>query len=387
MTFKLIRRLLLAIVLVAIGLALLPTIHPTALAQDIPRLPECDNDPNVVMCEEIREWDVEVLEAATENIWLDGDTIILQYESADAKAVLVAGDFQVALRWVPDTDFFALAVKIPRASEGILAYAFVPITDNGYDQSNLATQIWRGPDADPAPMTNDPIQGSVDTFTIDSRALGEERGLTVYLPPNHDASVETAVVYLTDGQGVTRFATSVDYLITEGMIQPIILVGLDAQAPSQRLAEPRAAEYLFGFDDLRFAAHEQFFLEEVIPFAEENFGASPDRESRMVFGLSNGAAWSISMGMRHPDLFSKVGASSFGWSLDYDVEEDSPSVAYYLSAGLIEMHFHRSTVEWYEMLLDKGIDATFHETVTDHNFPNFFLEFTNAMQWGFGISE
>jgi predicted esterase len=380
------RRLFLIVILCAAILSTTISAPQATFAQDIPRLPTCDDEPDA-MCEVIRDWDIDELASISQNLTLDGDTLILFYESADARVVLVAGDFQVALRWIPDTDYFALAVRMPRLREAILTYAFVPITDDGYDQSDLQTTVWRGPDGDPAPATNNPLQGTVETHTLDSRALNEQRGLTIYLPPDHDPAIETPVVYLSDGQGVRTFATSIDHLITEGQIAPIILVGMDARVPDQDVDEPRAAEYLLGFDDLRFAAHEQFFIEEVIPFAEATYGASTDRDHRMVYGLSNGAAFSISMGMRHPDLFSRVAASSFGWGLDYDVADDAPPVAYYLSAGTIETHFHRSTVEWYELLLEKGIDVTFHEIVADHNFPNFFTEFTNAALWAFAIEE
>jgi len=65
-----------------------------------------------------------------------------------------------------------------------------------------------------------------------------------------------------------------------------------------------------------FAAHEKWFIEEVLPWAEKEFGASRNRLERIVFGSSNGGPFSLTMGARHPDLFGNVvGAMVYTLSL------------------------------------------------------------------------
>jgi enterochelin esterase-like enzyme len=84
-------------------------------------------------------------------------------------------------------------------------------------------------------------------------------------------------------------------------LPPLLLVGT-AHGPGTM----RQQEYLFGWSPKHFEAHEKFFCEEVIPWAEREWGASRKRMERAVYGCSNSAPFALLMANRHPDLFGHV---------------------------------------------------------------------------------
>ncbi|MDP3748320.1 MAG: alpha/beta hydrolase-fold protein [Phenylobacterium sp.] len=155
--------------------------------------------------------------------------------------------------------------------------------------------------------------------------MGEPRKLTIYAPPNPPPGRRYPVIYAADGGSVRQWAGIVHALVEAGKLPQVILVGLwpapaDAVRGAALGVQFRHQEYLIGFEggDARFTAHERFLLEEVAPLAERQFAAATDPRERAVAGYSNGGAWALQMGARHPGVFGKVislspaGASGIG---------------------------------------------------------------------------
>ena len=86
------------------------------------------------------------------------------------------------------------------------------------------------------------ITGTVEKIEgFQSKVLGNKRNVSVYLPPDYakDTAKKYAVVYMHDGQnvfdGMTSFIPNQEWradetaqmLIEAGIIEPIIIVGLD----------------------------------------------------------------------------------------------------------------------------------------------------------------
>jgi enterochelin esterase-like enzyme len=57
-------------------------------------------------------------------------------------------------------------------------------------------------------------------------------------------------------------------------------------------------------------SYETVILEELIPAVEADFCTWEDRDYRGIGGISRGAFWAYSIGLRHPDIFSRVGGHS-----------------------------------------------------------------------------
>ena len=65
-----------------------------------------------------------------------------------------------------------------------------------------------------------------------------------------------------------------------------------------------------GFDPERFAAHEQFFVEDVRRWARSRFGVALPAERTAVFGVSAGGELALAIGLWHPDVYGAVFCAS-----------------------------------------------------------------------------
>ena len=69
-------------------------------------------------------------------------------------------------------------------------------------------------------------------------------------------------------------------------------------------------ENSFLLDSGPYMRYESYFLDELLPMAEEALPLSPRREDRWIGGISMGGYGACRMGLRRPELFSRVAALS-----------------------------------------------------------------------------
>lgn len=168
---------------------------------------------------------------------------------------------------------------------------------------------------------------------------GHTRAVWVWRP-RAAGNATLPVLYMFDGLDGLRVALyRVKAAIDSGQIQPFMIVAPEAN----EVPETRAAEYLRGFTggSDNFSAHEQWFITQVIPWAERTQHASRDRAQRFIGGFSNGADLALSLASDHPDLFggalihSPVGgradwlrasANTQRWVITQGTEEQSGSL-------------------------------------------------------------
>ncbi|HTF55916.1 MAG TPA: alpha/beta hydrolase-fold protein [Planctomycetota bacterium] len=169
-----------------------------------------------------------------------------------------------------------------------------------------AVQLIGEPSGAPVPVTDIPAgdapaapKGTVRSIRFDSKNIGAPRNVKVWLPPGHDPQKSYPVFYTCDGMLNVNMKL-VEPLIADGRIPPIIVVAI-MHGPNLRMQE-----YVPQVSPKDFDAHEKWFIEEVLPWAEKEFGASKNRMERIVCGSSNGGPFSLTMGARHPDLFGNV---------------------------------------------------------------------------------
>ncbi|MEW9698353.1 alpha/beta hydrolase [Paenibacillus sp. SI8] len=159
-----------------------------------------------------------------------------------------------------------------------------------------------------------------------SKSLGNERGLTIYLPPQYDAHQERRypVLYLHDGQQVfesSPFSGSswhlretTDQLIASGRIQPIIMVGIYNQGLERlnEFAHPTGESGIEGASDIdcRGERYEQFLVHELKPYIDQSFRTLSGREHTALLGSSMGGLITYHIGFRNPDVFSMLGMMS-----------------------------------------------------------------------------
>jgi enterochelin esterase-like enzyme len=153
-------------------------------------------------------------------------------------------------------------------------------------------------------------QGIVlEGLSLESRVLSRPVNYAIYLPPGyHDSSRRYPVVYLlhgfTDNESAwVQFGevqSAADRGISEGTIPPMIIVMPDAGV----------SWYINDFAGKE--PYEDMFMEELIPWIDDQYRTRPGKEFRAVSGLSMGGYGALLYAMRHPDLFSSCAAFSAG---------------------------------------------------------------------------
>ena len=132
-------------------------------------------------------------------------------------------------------------------------------------------------------------------------------------------------LYMADGgRGLTLAAALIRAEIEAGRMAPIQIIGV-ATDP-----ERRQAEYVHR-GTRQYEAHERWWLDVVIPWAEQHVAASPHH--RVIGGYSNGADFALAMASAHPDVFAGVLAHSPVASAAFDMRPEAARVRWAVSAG------------------------------------------------------
>jgi enterochelin esterase-like enzyme len=157
----------------------------------------------------------------------------------------------------------------------------------------------------------------VDVHVLESKYLQTSRRITVMRPPACGAT-PVPVLYLNDGQNLFdpgrafggntwRVAETVNRLMGEGRIPPLMIVGIDHGGVS------RAREYLPVEDDRNPHARRplgrqyvEFVTREVIPFVERSYPVSRRTSGRALGGSSYGAASALLTGLERPGVFGRL---------------------------------------------------------------------------------
>lgn len=170
------------------------------------------------------------------------------------------------------------------------------------------------------------------TFTLDSRATGDQRRLNVYLPPGYDwGSDAYPVLYMPDGGVLEDFphvATTVDSLIRLGRIRPVLVVGVentqrrrDMTGPTAVASDSAIAPRVGGS-----AAFRTFFREELLPEVRRRFRVTDEAG---IVGESLAGLFVVETFLLEPALFRHYIAlsPSLWWNGGALVQGSGPRVA------------------------------------------------------------
>ena len=150
------------------------------------------------------------------------------------------------------------------------------------------------------------------TDSIKSKILGAKVTFNVYLPTDFEKTdAKYPVVYLLHGltdtytawkekggmQGIT------DEIIGCGEAVPMVVIMPNAGGPDVN-------NTWNGYFNMPEWAYEDFFFNELMPYAEQKYRCIGDKEHRAVMGLSMGGGGSVVYCQRHPDKFSSCYAMS-----------------------------------------------------------------------------
>jgi len=146
--------------------------------------------------------------------------------------------------------------------------------------------------------------GSIEDKLIESILLTSPLAVKIYLPPCYNILRNSGypVLYMLHGQTFENdqwqrlgLLTVADELITAGIIRPMIIV------------MPYDISWTIGPENSLF---DESFIQELIPYVDENFNSCVDRGCRAVGGLSRGGNWAVYLGFAHPELFTAIGSHS-----------------------------------------------------------------------------
>ena len=147
-----------------------------------------------------------------------------------------------------------------------------------------------------------------------SNALKKLMAFSIYLPDTGNYSEKLPVLYFFHGRnGDEHFIGQLDVkgiadkLIKEGTINPMIIVcprmdntrGLNTSDCSAKIFNDEMA--------IDVGRYEDYFIYEIIPYVEAHYPVLSDRSARFVGGASAGGYASVHYGLKHPELFSRIG--------------------------------------------------------------------------------
>jgi enterochelin esterase-like enzyme len=198
---------------------------------------------------------------------------------------------------------------------------------------------------DASMSTPQDFAAEVRTIALEGPDSAPRRDIFIWRPASAPPG-PLPVIYMADGWGgLFVAAAGVRKPILEGRMPPVLIV---ATANGGR--ERRGGEYMYNARRAEmYQAHERWFLETVIPFAERVAGASPDPSQRVVGGFSRGAAFAIEMAERHPDLFAGVLAHSPSPKRELLIDSRAGRLRWVLTGGRHE-----------------GSEASVSQLVTEH---------------------
>ncbi|HLK26351.1 MAG TPA: alpha/beta hydrolase-fold protein [Caulobacteraceae bacterium] len=184
------------------------------------------------------------------------------------------------------------------------------------------------PDAAPQPFVQrraDVARGHIERAdAFKSETLGNERRVWVYTPAGYDADRSEPyplLVAFDGGASLTNtpIHVTLDNLIAEARIRPMVAVFVDNPTPSSRNDELPCSE--------PFA---RFMESELIPWLRASHNVSHDPADAYVTGVSYGGLASMWMGFRLPHLFGNIlaQAPSLWWGPGFDIAKPRRSQSY-----------------------------------------------------------
>ncbi len=157
-------------------------------------------------------------------------------------------------------------------------------------------------------------KGTINVLNHESKVLKDNplgdpyvRDLPVYLPPDYDDSdTKYPVVFCLAG-----FTGSGKNMINNQAFKPNVPERLD-NLIADKIIEPFIAvmpdcfTYYGGSQYLNSSAtgnYEDYLIEELVPFIDENFRTIDNKSSRAVMGKSSGGYGALMMALKHADVF------------------------------------------------------------------------------------
>ena len=298
--------------------------------------------------------------------WADGDTLTIAVRRP-GEAPLLVGTVYERLRPAGDA-CWALRLRVPELDRACIEYGVLdPVWP-----SPREVQVWRGRDA----------AGGVSRADVDVEGplpLGDSEIAAAHPVRFWSPPAPKAVVVCADGEGLAGWAgilaAAGERVALVGIHSAGVSIGPGEEHAYEISADPRARAYLRHVDEAYFAAHMEYVLETVLPWAEQRVGRLP----RVAFGVSNGAAFAAALGALRPPQVAGVLAFSLG-----DTPRRPPpwrGPAHALVAGRLEPDFDRTTRRYALRLHTRAVPVRLRRPLRGHDHSMWEDELLPALRW------
>jgi glucan 1,4-alpha-glucosidase len=210
--------------------------------------------------------------------------------------------------------------------------------------------------------------GKIEEFELNSTIYSAQK-IKVYLPGNYnpqDKSKAFPVLYFQDGSEYLERAKAgkiQENLVEAEKIKPFIMVFLNPKN--------RTKEYWASDDYAKFVATE------VVPAIDAKYNTIKTRDGRGIIGASLGGVTSVWVGLKYPEIFSKIGGQSSSFWIDNErvvkelakLDANQTKFRFYFDDGAFEGTEDSRRV--YVMLRGKGYPVTYLEGETGHNWTSW----------------
>jgi enterochelin esterase-like enzyme len=181
------------------------------------------------------------------------------------------------------------------------------------------------PATPPAPweLTNIPhgeVSRHIFTTHVGVHYPNDQTAYVVYTPPGYDAKKKGGypVLYLLHGYSDTEDGWTLsgkanlmlDRLLADGKIVPMVVVMPRGYGDFDVVNRGRGATASGAMGQSNLELFDRTMITEILPAVEGQYNVAKGRENRAVAGLSMGGEESITLGLKHPQLFAWVGGMS-----------------------------------------------------------------------------
>ena len=199
-----------------------------------------------------------------------------------------------------------------------------------------------------APAIVDPIPAH-ESFTVESKALGETRVICVWTPPRYaDSDTVFPVLYMPDGgirEDFPHIAGTVADLVARGEIAPVIVVGIENTVRRRDLTGPTTVAY-----DLKIApvnggasSFRAFIGDELFPEIGRRYRVDG---RRAIVGESLAGLFVVESLLLTPGMFDiHIAMDPSLWWNDHDLVRRAPELLAAFPARALRLWFAGSDAE------------------------------------------
>lgn len=231
---------------------------------------------------------------------------------------------------------------------------------------------------------------------IFSKALNKKMEISLFIPSECE-NIKLPVLYFLHGRtGNHKLIEQLDIenivnkLVAEKKIKPFIIVCPDMDNSRGINSSNEYKEVQGKYGTVHLGLYEDYLIKEIIPYIDKNYKTICNRENRYIGGISSGGYIALHNGLRHQDLFSKIGGHMPAIDLSYADEDECyfeneemwnkydpitiagnsniNNLKIYLDDGNNdEGKFYLACEKLYDILKEKNIDVKFNLFEGYHN--------------------